>query len=102
MLAIWPCRWSATARAPASWSRSSSRRGTETLGAQDRPDDRQFPLVKTAIAGEDANWGRVVMAVGKAGERADRDQLSIWFGDIRVAHKGERDPAYDEAAISAA
>ena len=50
------------------------------------------PLVKTAIAGEDANWGRVVMAVGKAGEPADRDRLSIWFGGIRVAHKGERDP----------
>jgi glutamate N-acetyltransferase/amino-acid N-acetyltransferase len=59
------------------------------------------PLVKTAIAGEDANWGRVVMAVGKAGERADRDKLSIWFGGIRVAHKGERDPAYDEAEVSA-
>ena len=50
------------------------------------------PLVKTAIAGEDANWGRVVMAVGKAGEPADRDRLSIWFGGIRVAHKGARDP----------
>ena len=60
------------------------------------------PLVKTAIAGEDANWGRVVMAVGKAGEPADRDRLSIWFGGIRVAHKGERDPGYDEAAVSAA
>src|SRR5712692_3501317 len=60
------------------------------------------PLVKTAIAGEDANWGRVVMAVGKAGEPADRDKLSIWFGGIRVAHKGERDPAYDEAEVSAA
>jgi glutamate N-acetyltransferase/amino-acid N-acetyltransferase len=60
------------------------------------------PLVKTAIAGEDANWGRVVMAVGKAGEPADRDRLSIWFGGIRVAHKGARDSAYDEAAVSAA
>jgi glutamate N-acetyltransferase / amino-acid N-acetyltransferase len=60
------------------------------------------PLVKTAIAGEDANWGRVVMAVGKAGEPADRDKLSIWFGGIRVAHKGARDPAYDEAHVSAA
>jgi glutamate N-acetyltransferase/amino-acid N-acetyltransferase len=60
------------------------------------------PLVKTAIAGEDANWGRVVMAVGKAGEPADRDRLSIWFGGIRVAHKGARDQAYDEAAVSAA
>ena len=59
------------------------------------------PLVKTAIAGEDANWGRVVMAVGKAGEPADRDKLSIWFGGIRVAHKGMRDPAYDEAKVSA-
>jgi glutamate N-acetyltransferase/amino-acid N-acetyltransferase len=59
------------------------------------------PLVKTAIAGEDANWGRVVMAVGKAGEPADRDRLSIWFGGIRVAHRGERDPAYDEAKVSA-
>ena len=59
------------------------------------------PLVKTAIAGEDANWGRVVMAVGKAGEPADRDRLAIWFGGIRVAHKGARDPGYDEAAVSA-
>ena len=59
------------------------------------------PLVKTAIAGEDANWGRVVMAVGKAGEPADRDRLSIRFGDVRVARDGERDPDYDEAAASA-
>ena len=59
------------------------------------------PLVKTAIAGEDANWGRIVMAVGKAGEPADRDQLAIWFGDIRVAFKGMRDPTYDEAKVSA-
>ena len=59
------------------------------------------PLVKTAIAGEDANWGRVVMAVGKAGEKAERDKLSIFFGGIRVAVHGERDPAYDEAQVSA-
>ncbi|WP_295810246.1 bifunctional glutamate N-acetyltransferase/amino-acid acetyltransferase ArgJ [uncultured Nitratireductor sp.] len=59
------------------------------------------PLVKTAVAGEDANWGRVVMAVGKAGEPAERDLLSIWFGDIRVAHEGERDPDYSEEATSA-
>jgi glutamate N-acetyltransferase/amino-acid N-acetyltransferase len=59
------------------------------------------PLVKTAIAGEDTNWGRVVMAVGKAGEPADRDRLAIWFGDIRVAVDGARDPAYDEATTSA-
>ena len=60
------------------------------------------PLVKTAIAGEDANWGRVVMAVGKAGEPANRDKLSISFNGIRVAHRGARDPAYDEAEVSAA
>jgi glutamate N-acetyltransferase/amino-acid N-acetyltransferase len=59
------------------------------------------PLVKTACAGEDANWGRVVMAVGKAGEKAERDKLDIYFGDIRVAHQGQRDPAYDEAHASA-
>jgi glutamate N-acetyltransferase / amino-acid N-acetyltransferase len=59
------------------------------------------PLVKTAIAGEDANWGRIVMAVGKAGEQADRDRLAIWFGDVRVAVDGERDPAYSEAAATA-
>ena len=59
------------------------------------------PLVKTAGAGEDANWGRVVMAVGKAGEPADRDRLSIWFGDNRLAHEGERDAAYSEEATSA-
>jgi glutamate N-acetyltransferase / amino-acid N-acetyltransferase len=78
-------------------------------GAVSKPSARKIalsiansPLVKTAIAGEDANWGRVVMAVGKAGEPADRDRLSIWFGGIRVAHRGERDSAYDEAAVSAA
>jgi glutamate N-acetyltransferase/amino-acid N-acetyltransferase len=60
------------------------------------------PLVKTAIAGEDANWGRVVMAVGKAGEPANRDKLSISFNGIRVAWRGARDPAYDEAEVSAA
>lgn len=59
------------------------------------------PLVKTAVAGEDANWGRVVMAVGKAGEPADRDRLAIWFGDVRVAVQGARDPDYSEDAASA-
>jgi glutamate N-acetyltransferase/amino-acid N-acetyltransferase len=58
------------------------------------------PLVKTAIAGEDANWGRVVMAVGKAGEAADRDKLSIWFGQQLVAKEGERAAAYEEAVIA--
>jgi glutamate N-acetyltransferase/amino-acid N-acetyltransferase len=60
------------------------------------------PLVKTAIAGEDANWGRVVMAVGKAGEPADRDKLSISFNGIRVAKSGARDLSYDEAQVSEA
>jgi glutamate N-acetyltransferase / amino-acid N-acetyltransferase len=59
------------------------------------------PLVKTAVAGEDANWGRVVMAVGKAGEAADRDRLSIWFGDLLLAKNGMRSPDYSEAAASA-
>ena len=58
------------------------------------------PLVKTAIAGEDANWGRIVMAVGKAGEPADRDRLDIAFGDITVAEQGARAGSYDEQAIS--
>lgn len=59
------------------------------------------PLVKTAIAGGDANWGRVVMAVGKAGEVADRDRLSIAFGGIRVAAHGAVVPGYDEAPVAA-
>ena len=54
------------------------------------------PLVKTAIAGEDPNWGRIVMAVGKAGEAADRDRLSIWFGEILVAKNGEVSVNYRE------
>ena len=58
------------------------------------------PLVKTAIAGEDANWGRVVMAVGKSGEQADRDQLTIHFGTHCVARHGQRDPSYNEEEIS--
>lgn len=60
------------------------------------------PLVKTAVAGEDANWGRVVMAVGKAGEPANRDKLAISFNGIRVASRGARHPGYDEAEVSAA
>jgi glutamate N-acetyltransferase/amino-acid N-acetyltransferase len=59
------------------------------------------PLVKTAIAGEDPNWGRIVMAVGKSGARADRDRLSIRFGDILVAEKGWRAPSYAEAETAA-
>ena len=54
------------------------------------------PLVKTAIAGEDPNWGRIVMAVGKSGARADRDRLSIRFGDVLVAENGFVSPGYRE------
>jgi glutamate N-acetyltransferase/amino-acid N-acetyltransferase len=59
------------------------------------------PLVKTAIAGEDANWGRVVMAVGKAGEPAERDKLSIRFGATQVAAGGLAVEGYDEAPVAA-
>ena len=59
------------------------------------------PLVKTAIAGEDANWGRVVMAVGKAGEPADRDRLAIRFADKWVAQAGLAADSYDEAPVAA-
>jgi glutamate N-acetyltransferase/amino-acid N-acetyltransferase len=59
------------------------------------------PLVKTAIAGEDANWGRIVMAVGKAGEEADRDRLSVAIGGTVIAREGERVPDYDEGPVAA-
>lgn len=59
------------------------------------------PLVKTAIAGEDPNWGRIVMAVGKSGAPADRDTLSIRFGDILVAHDGWVNPDYNEDEAAA-
>lgn len=59
------------------------------------------PLVKTAIAGEDANWGRIVAAVGKSGAEADRDRLTIGFGDMVLARDGWRAPDYDEDAASA-
>ena len=58
------------------------------------------PLVKTAIAGSDPNWGRIVMAVGKSGEAADRDRLSITYGDMQVARDGERAPTYDEKTVA--
>jgi glutamate N-acetyltransferase/amino-acid N-acetyltransferase len=58
------------------------------------------PLVKTAVAGSDANWGRIVMAVGKSGEAADRDKLQIAIGGLSVAKNGMRDPDYDEAALT--
>ena len=59
------------------------------------------PILKTAIAGEDPNWGRVVMAVGKSGEAADRDRLAIWFGPHLVAVEGERAQGYVEKTVAA-
>ena len=58
------------------------------------------PLVKTAVAAGDANWGRIVMAVGKAGEKADRDRLAISIGGVRIAEKGGRVEGYDEAPVA--
>ncbi|MEO0356773.1 MAG: bifunctional glutamate N-acetyltransferase/amino-acid acetyltransferase ArgJ [Pseudomonadota bacterium] len=75
----------------------------QVKGAQSDADARKValsiansPLVKTAIAGEDPNWGRIVMAVGKSGAAADRDRLAIAFGDIQVASNGWIDPTYSE------
>jgi glutamate N-acetyltransferase/amino-acid N-acetyltransferase len=59
------------------------------------------PLVKTALAAGDANWGRIVMAVGKAGEKADRDRLAISVGGVRIAAQGGPVPGYDEAPVAA-
>lgn len=80
----------------------------EVTGAQSDASARTIalaiansPLVKTALAGGDANWGRIVMAVGKAGEPADRDRLAIRFGDLAAATDGERAAGYDETAMSA-
>ena len=77
-------------------------------GAVDAADAKQValsvansPLVKTAIAGEDPNWGRIVMAVGKSGAEADRDRLSIWFGETLVAENGKVAPSYQEAVAAA-
>jgi glutamate N-acetyltransferase/amino-acid N-acetyltransferase len=58
------------------------------------------PLVKTAIAGEDANWGRIVMAVGKAGEKADRDRLAIAIGGVQITHRGQVVDGYDETPVA--
>lgn len=72
-------------------------------GAKSDPDAQKIafsiansPLVKTAIAGEDPNWGRIIMAIGKSGAFADRDKIKIWFGDIPVAEKGWRAEDYSE------
>jgi glutamate N-acetyltransferase / amino-acid N-acetyltransferase len=58
------------------------------------------PLVKTALAAGDANWGRIVMAVGKAGEKADRDRLAVSVGGVRIAEKGGPVPGYDETPVA--
>jgi glutamate N-acetyltransferase/amino-acid N-acetyltransferase len=80
----------------------------EVLGAEDDRAARAIafsiansPILKTAIAGGDPNWGRVVMAVGKSGEAADRDRLAIWFGPHLVAQEGERAPDYVEETAAA-
>ena len=77
-------------------------------GAESQSDARlvafsiaNSPLVKTAVAGEDPNWGRVVMAIGKAGAAADRDRISIRFGDVEVARDGKVAPGYSEADAAA-
>ena len=80
----------------------------DVTGAENAGDARKVamaiansPLVKTAIAGQDANWGRIVMAVGKSGAAANRDLLSIRFGDIVVAENGWRALDYSEDTASA-
>ena len=80
----------------------------EVTGAASRRAARRIglsignsPLVKTALAGGDPNWGRIVMAVGKAGEKADRDLLSVFIGGVKVTENGQLRPDYDEAAAEA-
>jgi len=79
----------------------------EVTGAESDPAARRIglsignsPLVKTALAAGDANWGRIVMAVGKAGEKADRDRLSIAVGGTQIAAEGGPVPGYDEGPVS--
>jgi len=80
----------------------------EVKGARTDLDAKQIavaiansPLVKTALAASDANWGRIVMAAGKAMIPFDQNDLSIWFGDHQVAENGGRAKGYDEATASA-
>jgi glutamate N-acetyltransferase/amino-acid N-acetyltransferase len=76
---------------------AASRRAAKAIGMA----IANSPLVKTAVAGEDANWGRIVMAVGKSGEKADRDRLSIKIGGVEVARNGQVVDGYDEAPVTA-
>ena len=78
-------------------SGAASRRAARRIGLS----IANSPLVKTAIAGEDANWGRIVMAVGKAGEKAERDRLAIRIGGVEVARAGEVAPGYQESDVAA-
>ena len=68
--------------------------------AAEKVMDLNINIVKTAIAGEDPNWGRIVMAVGKAGEKANRDRLSISIGGIPITEHGQLMPGYDEAPVA--
>ncbi len=77
-------------------SGAASRRAARRIGLS----IGNSPLVKTAVAGADPNWGRIVMAVGKAGEKADRDRLAIRIGGIEVARNGAGVPGYDEAPVA--
>ena len=79
----------------------------DVSGAESRKSARRValaiansPLVKTAIGGQDANWGRIVMAVGKSGEKVDRDRLSVAIGGVWMARDGEVVPGYDEAPVA--
>jgi len=76
---------------------AASARAARTIGMS----VANSPLVKTAVAGEDANWGRIVAAVGKSGEKADRDTLSIAIGGVQVAKDGQIAEGYDEAPVAA-
>src|SRR5262245_1979053 len=80
----------------------------DVRGAASEPDARRIalaignsPLVKTAIAAGDANWGRIVMAVGKSGAKADRDRLGVKIGGVTIAARGDAVPGYDEAPVAA-
>lgn len=80
----------------------------KVMGAEDDDAARKIgltignsPLVKTAVAGQDANWGRIVAAVGKSGEKVDRDTLRVSIGGVVIAEKGERVADYDEAPVAA-
>ena len=99
---ISPIRWSRTARgSPSSSPSPSAAPPTRRPPAQIALSVANSPLVKTAIAGEDANWGRIVMAVGKSGAAIDRGRLAISIGGTAVARDGAPLPGYDEAPVAA-